>query len=130
LRDATVAVDHSVQHPLLNELEQYLLDDLNTAQALAALHALATEINKAMPSEKPALQKALRKAGDFLGLLPQDSEAWFRWQPASSTGGLSDTEIDQLIVDRNDAKKAKDYQRADQIRQELKAQGIVLEDSK
>src|SRR5690606_33772812 len=94
LRESAVTVDASIQHPQLDELEGYLLDDLNTPQALAVLHALASEINKANDGEKLQLQKVLRKAGSFIGLLPQDADAWFKWAPASSTGGLSDADID------------------------------------
>lgn len=130
LRESAVAVDDDLQHPQLDELEGYLLDDLNTPQALAVLHGLASDINKAPAAEKTLLQRVLRKAGSFLGLLHQDAEAWFKWAPASSSGGLSDEAIDQLIQQRIDAKNAKDYARADQIRKELKEQGIVLEDSK
>ena len=130
LRESAVTVDASLQHPQLDELEGYLLDDLNTPQALAVLHALASEINKAEGADKTALQSVLRKAGSFIGLLQQDAEAWFKWAPASSTGGLSDAEIDQLIQERIDAKQAKNFARADEIRNQLKEQGIILEDSK
>lgn len=130
LRESAVAVDASIQHPQLDELEGYLLDDLNTPQGLAVLHALASEINKAEGANKTALQSVLRKAGSFIGLLQLDAEAWFKWAPASSTGGLSDAEIDQLIQERIDAKKAKNFARADEIRNQLKEQGIILEDSK
>src|SRR5690606_39589443 len=103
---------------------------LNTPQAMAVMHALASEINKADGSEKARLQSVLRKAGSFIGLLQQDADAWFKWAPASSTGGLSDAEIDQLIQERIDAKQAKNFARADEIRKQLKQQGIILEDSK
>jgi cysteinyl-tRNA synthetase len=130
LRESALTIDTNLQHPQLDELEKHLQDDLATPQALAVLHALAGEINKSQGDEKALLQKVLRKAGDCLGLLNQDSEAWFKWQPAGTTGGLSDAEIDALIVERNDAKKAKNFGRADEIRKQLKEQGIVLEDSK
>src|SRR5690606_7251513 len=130
LRESAVAADASLQHPQLDELEGYLLDDLNTPQAMSVLHGLASEINKATDGEKLQLQKVLRKAGSFIGLLQQDAEAWFKWAPASSAGGLSDAEIDQLIQERIDAKQAKNFARADEIRNQLKEQGIILEDSK
>ncbi|HVL00219.1 MAG TPA: cysteine--tRNA ligase [Dongiaceae bacterium] len=130
LREAALTVDAKLQHPQLIELESFLLDDLNTPQALAVLHALASDINKAQGEEKRLLQQVLRAAGDRLGLLDQDSEAWFKWQPASKQGGLSDGEIDALIQERNDVKKAKNFARADEIRKQLKDQGIMLEDSK
>ncbi|RLT93832.1 MAG: cysteine--tRNA ligase [Ketobacter sp.] len=129
LRDAPLDLDDSVEHPMLSELESHLCDDLSTPQVLAVLHALAGEINKADGNAKVQLQKVLRKAGDFVGLLNQDADAWFKWQPAGQQGGLSDGDIDALIAERAQAKKDKNFARADQIRAELKDQGIILEDS-
>jgi len=130
LRDAPQAVDTSLSHPQLEELERLLMDDLATPQVLAVLHALAGDINKASGQEKLLLQQVLRKAGSFIGLLDQDAEAWFKWQPASQQGGLSDDAIETLIQERVNAKANKNFARADEIRTELKDQGITLEDSK
>ena len=63
----------------------------------------------------------------MLGLLFQDADDWFKGNAAA--GGLSEAEIDAKIVERAEAKKNKDYALADKIRNELKEQGIVLEDS-
>ncbi|AUM11996.1 cysteine--tRNA ligase [Ketobacter alkanivorans] len=130
LRDAPLAVDTSLSHPQLEELERLLMDDLATPQVLAVLHALAGDINKASGQEKLLLQQVLRKAGSFIGLLDRDAEAWFKWQPASQQGGLSDDAIETLIQERVNAKANKNFARADEIRTELKDQGITLEDSK
>ncbi len=130
LRDAPLAVDTSLSHPQLEELERLLMDDLATPQVLAVLHALAGDINKASGQEKLLLQQVLRKAGSFIGLLDKDAEAWFKWQPASQQGGLSDDAIETLIQERVNAKANKNFARADEIRTELKDQGITLEDSK
>ena len=129
LRDAPQEVDHKLDHPRLRELENQLSDDLATPQVLAVLHALAGEINKAEGDTKLQLQKVLRKAGSFIGLLDQDADTWFKWQPASQQAGLSDSDIDALIAERAQAKKDKNFTRADEIRAELKDQGIILEDS-
>jgi len=130
LREAPLAVDTDLSHPLLDELEGHLMDDLATPQVLAVLHALAGDINKTSAEEKLLLQKVLRKAGSFVGLLNQDAEAWFKWQPSSQQGGLSDEAIEALIQQRVDAKANKNFARADEIRAELKDQGITLEDAK
>jgi cysteinyl-tRNA synthetase len=109
-------------------LESALQDDLNTPQALAELHDLVSSVNKgeADPAD-------LRAAGQAFGLLFQDPEVWFRWQPArqgeaAGQGGLSDADIDAKVAARIAAKKAKDFTEADRLRAELLAAGILLED--
>lgn len=130
LRDAEREVDDSLQHFKLDELEQHLMDDLSTPLALSVLHSIAGDINKAEGEEKAHLQRLLRKAGSFMGLLQQDADAWFKWKPAGEGSGISDDDIEALIQERQDAKLAKNYGRADEIREQLKEQGIILEDSR
>ncbi|RLA51846.1 MAG: cysteine--tRNA ligase [Gammaproteobacteria bacterium] len=105
-----------------------LHDDLNTPVAIAEVHALAKQLHKASAKEKPLLKARILAAGNLLGILEQDPQEWLH-------GGVSDDvisgdAIDALIVQRQEAKLAKDYSRADEIRQELMAQGVVLEDSR
>ncbi|RLA53981.1 MAG: cysteine--tRNA ligase [Gammaproteobacteria bacterium] len=105
-----------------------LNDDLNTPVAIAEVHALAKQLHKASAKEKPLLKARILAAGNLLGILEQDPQEWLH-------GGVSDDvisgdAIDALIVQRQEAKLAKDYSRADEIRQELMAQGVVLEDSR
>ncbi len=100
-----------------------LSDDLNTPLALAHLHELAGDLNKADGDDKAEASNRLFAAGELLGLLQQDPEDWFK-------GGASDADaaIDALIEERNAARAGKDFARADEIRDELAAEGIVLED--
>jgi len=105
-----------------------LADDLNTPLAIAHLHEAVGALNKASRAdEKAALKGRLLAGGDVLGLLSQDPEAWFKRSPAAA-GGLDEAAIEALIVERREARKARNFARADQIRDELKAQGIMLED--
>jgi cysteinyl-tRNA synthetase len=94
-----------------------LCDDLNTPLALSQMHVLAD----AALAGDAAAAAGLRAAGGALGLLQADPSAWFR-------GGDDGAEIDAAIAARLAARKARDFARADAIRAELAALGIVLED--
>ena len=96
-------------------VEDALSDDLNTPLAIAAIHQLGE------PGE-------LRAGANALGLLQEDAEAWFRWAPAG-TSGPTEAEIEAAIAARQAARKAKDFKESDRIRDELKAKGVILEDS-
>jgi len=90
-------------------------DDLNTPQAFAEIDTL-----KGNPAE-------LAAAAQFLGLLNLSPEDWF--QGGGSADDLTADAIDALIVERADAKKSKNFGRADEIRDQLTEAGVVLEDS-
>ncbi|MGN0858852.1 MAG: cysteine--tRNA ligase [Stenotrophomonas sp.] len=107
-------------------IEQVLDDDLNTPQALAELAAIAADARKAGESaERARLKAALLGAGKALGLLQQDPAQWF------NHGGNADDDarIQALVDERVAAKAARDFARADAIRQQLTDEGIVLEDT-
>jgi cysteinyl-tRNA synthetase len=95
-------------------VDDALSDDLNTPLAISAIHQL----------DDPA---SLRAGGQALGLLEQDAEAWFRWT-AAGTSGPNDAEIEAAIANRQAARKARDFKESDRIRDELKANGVILED--
>ena len=103
-----------------------LLDDLNTPAAIAELHQLAKALNKASDSEKPAARAALLAGGAVLGVLGELPDEWLA---KDDEGGLSSDAIDQLLVERAEAKSNRDFARADAIRDELNAAGIIIEDS-
>ncbi len=103
------------------EATEALADDLNTPQALAVLHDLANQLYKA-PSVNLASQ--LKNAGTLLGILGRSSKEWFQGK-----AGADDLDIEALIQQRNDAKKAKNFAVADQIRADLLAKGVILLDT-
>jgi cysteinyl-tRNA synthetase len=107
-------------------IEDALDDDLNTPLALSEIARISTEARKITllgggGSEK---RSELLGAGMALGLLQQPHQAWF-------TRGTSDDDarIQSLIEERTAAKKARDFARADAIRQQLADEGILLEDT-
>jgi cysteinyl-tRNA synthetase len=105
-----------------------LNDDLNTPVAIAEIHAIARELHKAPDAHRPLLKARILAAGNLLGILEQDPESWL--QDAASDDAISPEKIEVLVAERQAAKLAKNYARADEIREELAAAGVVLEDSR
>jgi len=105
-----------------------LNDDLNTPIAIAELHALVKALNKAADGEKPALKARVLALGDLLGILQHDPEQWL--QGKAATEGISAEQVEALIAERLQAKLDKQYARADEIRDQLAGEGVVLEDSR
>lgn len=104
-------------------------DDFNTPEAFAVLFDLARDINKLREEGSAAaasLGTALRRLGGILGLLQQDSQAFLR-------GGVADRlineQVEALIARRAEARKHRNWAESDRIRDELKAQGVILEDT-
>ncbi len=100
-----------------------MADDFNTPAALAVLFDLARAVNKAQDDVAAA---ELRALGGKLGLLGRDPEQYLK---GGTTGGLGETEIETLVMRRNEARKNRDWAESDRIRDELKAQGVLLEDA-
>ncbi len=109
-----------------SEFLKALEDDINTPQALAYLHDVATRLNKETDlAQKRALAACLRSAGALLGLLQQDPEEWFK---SANSSSLSSAEIEDLIAKRKQARLDKDFKTSDLIRDQLLEKGVILED--
>lgn len=106
-------------------IEAALDDDLNTPQALAELARIAGQLRKADGDARAALKSQLLGAGLALGLLQQAPAQWF----SRGTSGDDDARIQALVDARSAAKAARDFARADAIRQQLAEQGVLLEDT-
>ncbi len=119
-----LTADAANDAPMCADVLDALQDDLNTPQAIAALHALRSEAAK---GAKPAAA-CLKASARLMGLLQLDAASWKSWRPASLT--VDETKIAALIAARSAARKAKNFEEADRIRDELSAMGIQLKDSK
>lgn len=102
-----------------NRMMEALYDDLNTPQAIAELNGIAREVNS------PATKANLLAAGKMFGILQKPVAEWFGY----SQGGADEEKIETLIAERTAAKKEKNFARADEIRQQLSAMGIAIEDT-
>ena len=109
-------------------------DDFNTAEAMAVLFELNKELNRAVKEEQTelatVLYSTLRHLTNILALVQHDVDDFLKSDIGQDALTLSDAEIENFIRQRVDAKKAKDFARADGIRQSLLEQGVVLEDTR
>ncbi|WP_202969735.1 cysteine--tRNA ligase [Endozoicomonas atrinae] len=123
---------NGVSAPEDHEFEQRFFkvmdDDFNTAEALAVLFELVRHLNTVRSQDEVAalpLAALLVKLGGILGILQRDPEAFLK-----SGADVDEAMIETMIQQRNDAKKNRDFAEADRIRDELAAQGIILQDSR
>jgi cysteinyl-tRNA synthetase len=113
---AEVKVDWEEGHA--KRFRDAMNDDFDTPIAFAVLHELRGEVNRTKSRELAGLLKAL---GGTIGLLQADPETFLK-------GAGVEIDVESMIAARTAAKKAKEYAKADAIRKELEAAGIILED--
>jgi cysteinyl-tRNA synthetase len=110
----------------LQRLEESLDDDLNVAEALGAVFEYIRDMNSAMDSREfrsENLSGACR-------LLERFDYVFDILKPSQAAGAITDSEVERLIAERQQARKTKNFKRSDEIRDELFARGVVLEDTK
>jgi cysteinyl-tRNA synthetase len=108
----------------LSDFEVAMDDDLNTSAALAAIHNMVREVNTILADrglsedDRSAVLDAIVKFNSVLGIFGEDVQE------------MLDNDIEQLIEERQEARRQRNFARSDEIRDELAAKGIILEDTK
>ena len=102
-------------------------DDFNTPEAIAVLFELASEVNRAQGEEKQLLASTLKSLGATLNFLQRDPTTFLQ-SGSKDVDSLSPEQIEMQIANRQAAKLAKDFAKADSIRKTLLESGVVLED--
>lgn len=123
LDETEIVVDHSEVHA--QRFVDAMNDDFNTPVALAVLFDLANEVNK---SKSPQQARQLKALGAVLGLLERPAESFLKAVVGAGEQVLDETEITVRIAARVAAKQARNFAEADQIRAQLAAAGVILED--
>ncbi len=129
LRDIEITSPGEAGKSYIERFNAAMDDDFNTPEAVAVLFDLANQVNKQRDVDvvqASALAATLKYLGAVLGVL-QDNPAHYL-QSIAAGAGLDNTPIETLIQQRLLAKQNKNWAEADRIRDELKAQGVILED--
>ena len=118
-------IDEDEDVELQQEFMDAMEDDVNTPLILTLMHQYLTNLNKAKTEEARVKYKSLLSiAGQILGILEYDPESWFKWGM-----DVSEEEIEAKIEERQEARDAKDYAKADEIRKWFTDHKIEIEDS-
>jgi len=121
--------------PFLSDFVAAMDDDLNAARALGPVHDRVRELNRALDAgdatTAAALRSDLARVAAVLGILGEEPARFLTALRAGRTAraGVSEAEIAAAIAERNEARGRKDFRRADAIREDLRARGVLLEDT-
>lgn len=124
----------TLDEALVERFNTAMRDDFNTAEAIAVLFEINKELNRAVKDENQeqaaVYYSTLRHLTNILGLVQYNVDDFLKSDIGQEALGLSEEQIEDLIQQRKDAKKAKEFAKADEIRQSLLNQGVVLEDTR
>ena len=127
LRDIRVSPQKIANTKVPTIILEALSNDLNTPMAMAEVFSLAKKLNKTLDNnEREDIAAQIYASGKILGLFEKDANEWFS-QIAQCK--YSDGEIENLIAQRDEARLIKDFNKADQIRDQLLDEGISIEDT-
>ncbi len=113
------------------EFMNCLYDDLNTPMAVALLHKYATALNKEGDvAQCNGMCGSLVASANTIGLLTVEPEQWFRHKRLRGESDLGKDDIAALIAERSEAKRSRNFERADGIRSRLAEAGVLIEDGR
>ena len=113
-----------------NEIEEKIIeglyDDLNTPKVIAELNMLSSGLNKANEKTKQKIKFNLLEIGKIFGILQENPDTWLGYGQSKN---INQDTIERLIKDRNEARRNKNFDMADEIRKKLKEEGVEIEDT-
>jgi len=134
-----VLLDHKINEKDLEKIEAYkekneieekiingLYDDLNTPKVIAELNMLTNGINNADVKTKQKIKFNLLEIGKIFGILQENPDTWLGYGQSKN---INQDTIERLIKDRNEARRNKNFDMADEIRKKLKEEGVEIEDT-
>ena len=125
LKDLEHIDAYTNNHALPQSILGGFYDDLNTPKVIAELNILTNKVTKVNEEEKSLIKYCLLETGKVLGILQQDPGEWLGYGRSKN---LDEATIENLIKDRNEARRNKNFEMADSIRKKLKESGIEIED--
>ena len=125
LKDLEHIDAYTNNHALPQNILEGFYDDLNTPKVIAELNILTNKVTKVDEEEKSLIKYCLLETGKVLGILQQDPGEWLGYGRSKN---LDEATIENLIKDRNEARRNKNFEMADSIRKKLKESGIEIED--
>jgi cysteinyl-tRNA synthetase len=126
LKDLEHIDAYTNNHALPQNILEGFYDDLNTPKVIAELNILTNKVSKADEEEKSLVKYCLLETGKILGILQQAPREWLGYGQSKN---LDEVTIENLIKERNEARRKKNFEMADSIRKKLKESGIEIEDT-
>ena len=126
LKDLKNINAYAKPYTISSNIIEGLYDDLNTPKVIAELNVLSNQISSKDENKKIEIKFNLLEVGKILGILQENPDKWLGY---GKSGNLDETMIEGLLKDRNEARRDKNFDMADKIRDELKDLGIEIEDT-
>jgi cysteinyl-tRNA synthetase len=126
IKSLNISLDDTNVKPA-QEVIDALCDDLNTPEALGQFNLLIKDLENVEGNKKEEKLAKIIPTARMLGILQSNPDSWLGYQKVKT--GMDVDKIEQMIEDRNNCRAKKNFQRADEIRDELRSMGIEIEDS-